>query len=233
MKKIKNRFLTLIIIGLVFVLWNVLVFTIADLKNVKGNFWCSYAFITLAFLALAGITFSFKLSNNVIFSTITPSIIFSYVYFAISFVMNTIIMIFFSEKESVKACIILNIILLILFIIVEIVGYMGFSHIKEDQQKTDAKVKNLRTLSVKVGALEYMTNDITVKREITKLKEAISYSDPMGTADTVDSENEIENKIEVIKICLAENCDTEKVLSAIKDTMSALNVRNELLRSVK
>lgn len=232
MAKIKNRFLSVIIWAIFFVLWNILVFVIPDLSTAKANFWCPYVFTAIAFILVAAIICSFKLFKSVIFSALTPFYAFAGIYMAITLIMNTVFMCF-PEGENLKASLIPNIILLLLFIASEIVAYMSYFHIKGDSEKTYAKVKSLRLLSASVNSLEFFAKDAEVKSEVKKLAEAVSYSDPMGVEKTAEVEEELKEQVEVIKNILTAGADKDAALSAIAKATSLLKMRNELLRSVK
>lgn len=232
MAKIKNRFLSVIIWAIFFVIWNVLVFVIPDLSTAKANFWCPYVFTAIAFILVAVLMCYFKLSKNVIFNVLAPVYIVAGAYMAITLIMNTIFMCF-PTGENLKASLIPNIVLLLLFVAAEIVVYMAYSHIKGDSEKTYAKVRSLRTLAVSVSSLEYLAKDSEVKSKVKALAEAVKYSDPMGVEETAEAEDELKAQIEVVKTLLNAEADKDAALSAIAKADALLKTRNELLRAVK
>lgn len=232
MAKIKNRFLSVIIWAVFFVIWNVLVLVIPDLSAAKANFWCPYVFTAIGFLLVAAIMCYFKLSKHVIFNVLTPFYIVAGAYMTITLVMNTVFMCF-PDGENLKSSLIPNVVLLLLFVAFEIIAYIAYSHIKNDSEKTYAKVRNLRTLAVSVNSLEYLAKDPEVKAKVKALAEAVTYSDPMGVEETAEAEDELKAQIEVVKTLINADADKGAALSAIAKADALLKARNELLRAVK
>ncbi len=234
MAKLQNRHLTLIVVGIAFVLFNILALVIPPALSLLGAaFWAAYAFSCVAFIAIAVAIYFIKLSKTAIFSTIFPLYLVIGVYFAAAMITNIVVMAAFAYNPSVVATIIINVVLLLLAVAAFVLIYMGVRHIKDDEAKTQAKVKNIRSLAVAVGSLEYRVADANVKKAIRELKDAISFSDPMGNESTVEVEEAFEGQIEILKSLIASSVPAEDLLTAIADARGLLQTRNETIRISK
>lgn len=232
MAKISNKYLTLIICALAFVLWNTIVLLVADLPMCKASFWCAFAFIDVAFIAVACITSLTKITRDSNFSANTPIYVFSAVYFAITFVFNLIFLIL-PSSEKILGNLIPNLILIVAYVIAVIIGYIGKKAVGTGEQMIRTKVVALRTLEVKVSALGYKAKSDAVSKMITQLKEKIHYSDPMGIDATADAEQDIKDQIDVIDSLLSSGADEAVVISAIEDAIVKVKIRNQLLSAVR
>jgi len=232
MKKISNRVLSMIVVGLIAVIFNVLVFVIKDMDNAGGNFWGGYAFTMVAFAVIAGLMFFTKLNKNAIANVFAPIYIISFVYLAITLVLNCIF-ICLDKDTNPTAMIVINVILLLVYIIIAIVIFMGMRHITNDSKKVYENVKNLKTVAIKVSSLTYLAKDADIKSKIMALKEAVDYSDPMGVEETKGVETEFEGQIDVIKMLLTSNADAEALNDAINGATALLEQRNAMLRAAK
>ena len=232
MKKLQGRYFTLIIIGIFFVLWNVLVFTIANLKEARHYFWFGYAFIFLAFLVAAGTTWLFKGGKNVTFSVLTPVYLFTIIYFIITFILNTIFMIICTGTNA-KAIVIPNVVVILLYAAIMVVAYVGMSHIKNTNAVIDEKVAALKLSAIKVGQIAAIAEDGEVISALNGLREAIEYSDPMGIPVTAALEADINFKIAEIGSAVENGDEKEIILKKINFAFNKLKERNETLRAMK
>lgn len=231
-KKLAGRYYALIIEAILFVLWNILVFTLADLKEANVFFWCGYGFTFLAFLLVAGVMFFLKADKNVIFSVLMPSYIVSGLYFVITFVMNAIYM-GIATGTNAKAVVIPNVVVLFLYIAAMVVAYIAISHIGGNNRVIDEKVAKLKTTAIAVGQIAAIATDGEVKAALAALRESVEYSDPMGVPATASMEDDLNNKIVEIKVLVEGGYEKDMILSRIAAARNKLTERNEILRASK
>lgn len=232
MKKLAGRFTALIVEGVFFLIWNILVLTLADLKEAKVFFWCGYGFTFLAFLLVAGVLFFLKSGKNVFFSVLMPAYIVSGLYFAATFVMDAIFM-GISTGTNAKAVVIPNVVVLLLYVAAMAVAYVAVSHIGENNRVIDEKVAKLKHTAIAVGQIAAIATDAEVKAALAALREGVEYSDPMGVDATAAMEDDLNNKIVEIKVLVEGGYDKEMIITRIEAARNKLNERNEILRSLK
>lgn len=231
-KKLSGRYAALIILGVLFVIWNILVWTLTNLKVANVYFYCGYGFVCLAFLLVAGVIFLTKLKKNVIFSVAFPTYIASGAYFAIIFIMNTIFMCF-PWGYNVKAIVIPNVIILLLYIAAMVIAYFALSRIGKNNDVIDQKVRTLKITAIEIGQIAAITEDSGLKKLLLELREAVEYSDPMGVDGTASLEDDFSKKIAEIRMLVEGNYEIDLTASKINAAKNKLRERNELLRSLK
>ncbi len=232
MKKLKGRYSTLIVIGVIFAIWNILVWTLADLEKAKVFFYCGYGFTFLAFLLVAGVLFFLKLNKNVIFNVLIPVYIVSAVYFAITFIMNAIYM-GISSGTNATGVVIPNIIVLLLYVAAMAAAYFAVSHIGGNNKVIEQKVAILKTTAIEIGQIAAITEDSGLKKSLLDLREAVEYSDPLGVDGTASVEEDFSKKIAEIRMLIEGNYEVNLIATKIRAAKNKLCERNELLRSLK
>lgn len=232
MKKIAGKFTSLIVVGIIFVVWNILVWTLSDLKEANVFFYCGYGFTVLAFLIVAGVPFLFRMSKNGTFNVVFPAYIVTGIYFCIAFILNMIYMII-SVKTNAKAVVIPNVIILLLYVALMFILYFAFSHIVGHNKVIDEKVYTLKRTVVEIGQIAAIAQDPEVKKQLLELKEMADYSDPLGVSGTASLENEFSNKIAEIRMLVEGAYEKDLIVNKIKMAQNKLRERNELLRAMK
>ncbi len=232
MKKISGRYISLIVVGVIFVIWNVLVWTLAKLEDANVYFYCGYAFTAIAFLLVAGVLFLFRLGKNTIFSVMMPAYIATGLYFFVTLIMNMIFMIN-TAGDNTKAVVIPNVIIVLLYLAAMAVAYFAVSHIHSNNEVIDQKVATLKRVSVDLGQIGALATDPDIKTALSKLREAVDYSDPMGNAETASLEEEFTKKVAEVRMLVENNYEKDLVLGKITAADNKLRERNEYLRTTK
>ena len=232
MTKIKDKYLGLIILGLVFVLWNAIVLILADYEAAKASFWSAFAFIDVAFILSGGLTVFIKINKHSNLAANTPMMIFSSIYFSVSFIFNLIFLLA-PSSETITWNLIPNMIFIVFFIISAIIGNRVRSSIEKGEEKVKTKVVALRTLEVKVSSMMYKTQNDLILSALKNLKEKIHYSDPMGIEETAEAEESIKDQLEIIDNLLAIKAEESNIISAIEDAIIKVKIRNDLLGAVR
>ncbi len=236
MKKALGRNLALILLGVLFAVWNILVWVCVSytvgVKEAKLFFYCSYGFITLAFLVAALGILVIRVRKNTIFSVNLPCYLAIGIYFIITFVMDTIFMCF-PRGTNVPGIVVPNVILFLLFVALFAVAYFAVAHIGGHNKEIDEKVQKLKISAIEVGQIAALAEDEEVRSALLALREAVEYSDPMGVPQTASYEEEFSKKVSEIRLLVEENCAKESVMGKIKSAKNKLTERNEILRSLK
>lgn len=232
MKNFVRRFAGLLIVAIAFVIWNILVFTIADLGKQSTFFWVGYAFIFLAFLLVAGSMFALRLKKNVTFSMAYPCYLVVGIYFAVIFIMDSIFMGFGTHSNKV-AVVVPNVILLLIFVALFILTFFGLAHIENNNKVIKEKVGGLKKTVIALDQIANRAADPAVKSELAKLSEAVNYSDPMGNAETADLEAQFDQRVSSIRLMVMDNMPEETILKAIEAASFLLEERNATLRVTK
>ena len=231
MKKIENRFLSAIIVGIVAVVYSILVFVIKDMENAGGNFWGGYLFTMLAFAVTAALFCITKLSQSKTIATQSPLIFGTLIYLGATLVIN-IIFICLNKDTKTTAMVIINVLILLAYIAYAIIMYMGMRHMGQASEKIVEKRQHIADLEVKVVSLVYAAKDEGVKRALTKLKDDVKYSGRSGSdasEPVLEAEENFTNQLAVIKSLLSEGAEAADVLDAIQEASNLLKLRNEIL----
>ena len=231
--KIKGRYNTLIIIGIMFVIWNILVLVIPkELKECGNLFWWGYAFTSIAFVAVAGSVFYLKLGKGVTFAETVPAHLVTFGYFGIALIMNIIFMII-NKGEASVAVIVANAVLLLLACALFIVANLAMNHISSNREKVQKNVRSIKLLAIKVGQIASKATDPEIKKALYELKEKIEYSDPMTVPDIEPLNDELGSKIDELDYLVGSGSDEETLKSKIASTVAKLQERNDTLRALK
>lgn len=231
MKKVSGKYLPILIEAVIFAIWNILIWTIADLKKANLFFYCGYGFTCLAFLVVA-IIFILKLNKNAIFSVMLPVYIVTAVYFLISFIMNMVFMIL-GDKTNVKAVVIPNAILVLLYIAAFGIMFYGIKHIAGNNKRIDKKVASLKMVAIEIGQIADLSSSDDVRTLLGQLREGVEYSDPLGAEETEPLEAEFKKKVAEIRMLVEGNYEQDLIANKIKEAQSKLRQRNEVLRTLK
>ncbi len=238
MKTIKGRYLALILEAILFVIWNVLVWvlsaTLANLSVANVFFWLGYVFNVIAFAAVAVVLLLVKSSKNANFSVLSPTYIFSAIFFAIVIIMNSVFIAFgFGWPAPIAAVLVPNLVLLLAYAGAVIASVMMIGRTEKLNDEIDKKYASIKGLGISVGTIAAMSEDAEVKRALLALRESIDYSDPMGRPETEDAELDLANKIDEIKFMVQSGDEKDDILKKIKNASVALTARNETLKSLK
>ena len=225
--KNKVNKLSLIIIGVIFALWNLIVFTCFKFKTARAPFWISYVFVTISFIVVAAVAMLVTMKKGDTLNTLLPFYSTTFTYLIATFVLNNIFMMF-SQISNVIVPILPNAIIIVAFVIVFVMVYMGASHIRQHGTYVAAKVSNIKEMAYSVNALTYKTSDAGVKSKLVALRDKIKISDALSGERAVEIEQEIKAQIETISSLISENVDSATIIGAIDDAYNLVKLRNGL-----
>lgn len=231
-KKLGDKTLLIIVLALGLVVFNIIFFTCSNFKEGKAAFWSAYAFITLAFIIVGVLLGLTKHNKDIPLVANVPFYKIIGLYSGISFVFN-LIFLFFPDIHPIAWNLIPNILLLIAFVAIFIFYYLASRQVTGHTKEINEKVAAMKAVEGKVSGLLYRSSDPTIKGKLQKLKDTITYSDPMGVPGTAEAEADIERQIAIIKELILDSADPSQIIAAIDEAIIQVKLRNELLLSLK
>ena len=199
-----NRILVGITVGVIFALYNILVFTFAS--EFPTVFWFAYGFTVLAFILQAiGFLVSYcrKTTPNNTFLGI-PLTLISLVYLCVQIIVGSIFMVF--SDMSLKVANVVQIIILAVYIVACSAALFAKNAVTNIDDNTKEKLLFIKLLENDVIALQEKVGDPALQTRLESLAELIKYSDPMSHPSLALIEHKITNKIDQ----LAEKAESSK-----------------------
>lgn len=214
MDKKKTVGMSLAIFGIVFAVYNLLVFLFLTPKT--GVFWISYGFMVLSFLLqLVGMYLSFKeLSVQAVFFGI-PLAQFTLFYFFAELFMSIVFMIF--QDITWKIPLVLQILLLAVYGVVAIVSVGARDAAVSAKEHVQKSAADMRMSTVDIEILRDAETDPELKTQLRRLAEAVKYSDPMTNEAVAD----VDARIKQETLALQTYCE-DKDVAAAKESCSKL-----------
>ena len=224
MNKKKTVGLSFAVFGIVFAIYNLIVFLF--LKPETPVFWMSYGFMVLAFaLQILGMYLAFKeFSVQAIFFGIPLAQFTLYYFFAELFMLF--------QNITWKIPLVLQVILLAVYAIVAIVSVFvrDASVAAKDKVQSSASVMRLNVVDIEM--LRDVAEDPELKNQLRRLAEAVRYSDPM----TNDMIADVDARIRQETMALQTYCEDNDV-DAAKESCAKLQrlyvERNKKLLATK
>ncbi|MBQ8869526.1 MAG: hypothetical protein IJ027_07440 [Oscillospiraceae bacterium] len=220
----KNKSMAYAILGIAFVLFNVIAFAIPAAKN--ATFWIAYVFTAIAFALQISIwKFAFKGTDTLKSKFLgIPLISVGITYLIIQIIAFAIFMAF-PIAPSWIAIIICSLILGVSAICL-FGTETGGEEINRVEEKVETKVFYIKSLQVDLEMLASAEPDADTKMALTKLAEKIRFSDPMSNEALAGLEAEIADKVKELK--------TTKNKSAIISVIDSLiTERNKRAKTLK
>ena len=231
--KSNTKFLSLLILAIVTVVFNGLTFLFASpLDDKLASFWTAYIFINASFIVIAVLILATKLGKNGLVAEYFPQYFATLIYFGLTFIVNLIFMLI-ESKEKATANIVINLLIIAAYLVVIIFMSMVTGHIRQNEKEIEENVFDLRMLEIRVNALSYSAKDEDVKAKIAELKEKVHFSDPMVNKTVKGVEKEIDKLVDLIEKLLSKDADKEAVLEAVQDCINKVKIRNQMLLASK
>lgn len=220
----KNKNMAYAVLGIAFVLFNVIAFAIPTTKT--STFWIAYVFTAVAFASQIAIwKFAFKGADTLKSKFLgIPLILVGITYLIIQIIVFAIFMVF----PIVPTWIAIVVCALILGIsaICLIGTETGREEINRVEEKAEKKVFYIKSLQVDVEMLASAETDSDTKAALTKLAEKIRFSDPMSSGALTDIETEISAKVKELKT--AEN--KSEIITIIDSLITERNKKAKILK---
>lgn len=220
----KNSKLGYAVLGIVFVLFNVIAFTIPTVKT--GTFWVAYAFSVVAFASQIGI---WKVALGKEDTLKSKFLDFPVVHIGIVYLIVQIIV--FAVFMAVPTLPVWSVIVVCALVpgisaICMISAEAGRGEIERVETKVKQKVFYIKSLQVDVELLANSEYDSTVKDALQKLAEKIRFSDPMSLSELEVIEKEIADKTNTLKTA----ADKLTVVTEIDALLAERNAKIKILK---
>lgn len=212
------------ILGILFVLVNVIVFAVPTAKT--GAFWVAYVFTVIAFasqIAVWKVAFGREDTLKSKFLGI-PVVHVGIVYL----IIQIIALVVFMAVPTLPAWSAIIVCALILGI--SAICMISAETAREEIERVEARVKQkvfyIRSLQVDVEMLAEAETDEQTKKGLTQLAEKIRFSDPMSSDELAALEAKIVDKVETLKTA-------PDKLAAIEELNRLLTERNKKCKLLK
>ena len=193
----KNTKRAYIILGVVFILFNVIAFAVPTDKTI--TFWIAYAFTVGAFALQMGIwNAAFKAAETLKSKFLgVPIIYVDVIYLVVQLIAFVAFMVF----PIIPSWITVIVCALILGIstICLISSDVTRDEINRVEEKVNQKVFYIRELQADVEILAEQEQNPEIKTSLTRLAEKIRYSDPMSNVALADLEARIREKVTALR----------------------------------
>lgn len=229
MNKKKTTGLSLAVFGIVFLIYNLMIFLF--MKPSTPVFWISYAFMVVAFgLQILGMYLSFKdFSVQAVFFGI-PLAQFTLFYFFAELFMSFVFMIF--QKINWRIPVFLQVLLLAVYAVVAIVSVFTRDTSVAVKDKIQSKAAAMRMDTVDVEMLRDAASDPELKNQLRRLAEAIRYSDPISNEAVADVESRIKQETFALRT-YCEDLDVENAKASCAKLQRLYVERNKKLQAMK
>lgn len=220
----KNKGMAYAVLGIFFVIFNVIAFAIPTAKT--ATFWVAYIFTLIAFVMQPFIwKFAFKDTDTLKSKFLgIPLISVGVIYLLVQIVAVAVFMAF----SFVPSWIAIVVCILILGVsAVCLIGTeTGREEINRIEHKVSKKVFYIKSLQIDVEMLAKAEVDADTKIALTNLAEKIRFSDPMSDELLAELEAKIRNKFEELKLA-------EQKATIINELTLLIEERNKKCKLLK
>ena len=214
----KRNHILLVVLGVFFVFYNIILFTISGFTGLSAAFWLSYVFMLLC-LALNAcarlILFKDRLTAKDWFFSY-PILRHGYIYLIAEFISSVLFMAI--PNANVRIAAVVQLLILLVYLVFAISCFFAKEKIEELDEKIKEKVLFIRSTMVDLQTIASLCSDITTKAMISKLSEKMRYSDPMSH----ESLSELERGI-TLEIALLRSIVEAQDFSAANEKCSAID----------
>ena len=230
-----NRFLYAAVL-ILFVFYNIALFTVCGFSDHNTTFWMSYGFVVISMIASAISTILMgKVGNN---KVQTVDWLFKWtiirhaeVYLIIELIASILFMIL-SDKLPIAIAFLVHLALLAAYSIFVISCLATGETVANIETEVQEDTKAVRMFRVDISNLIELTNNENIRNEYKKLAEKFRYSDPVSSDATIEIEDEIATKIAESAESIRSN-DIEKSLEYCDILTRLLSTRNNICKSSK
>lgn len=194
----KNKGMAYAVLGIFFVIFNVIAFAIPTAKT--ATFWVAYIFTLIAFVMQPFIwKLAFKDTDTLKSKFLgIPLISVGVIYLLVQIVVVAVFMAlsFVPSWIAIVVCILILGVSAVCLIGTE----TGREEINRVEQKVSKKVFYIKSLQIDVEMLAKAEVDADTKIALTNLAEKIRFSDPMSNEVLLEIEDKINAKVEELKV---------------------------------
>lgn len=220
--------------GIIFVVYNVVLFVLCGFVGHGVAFWISYVFMIISFADVAVISYLLKgrsvLPKDWLLGY--PILKHATIYIVIEFVLSVSFMVGDYYKWKGLIAFATQMILLAIHLVFAISCFLAKEIIEEVKEKVQTNTTDMRLLQAEVEMVAEKTSDIDIKNAFRKLAEQVRYSDPVSNEYLSKIEREIFTYITNANVCLETN-DKENALECCKKASLLLLERNKKCKALK
>ena len=230
MKK-HGSIITLISFVLVCIMLNIIIFlTLPDGRANDSEFIVAWIFaFGVNLLISVGVFFYSNVKGDFIIRL--PLVYLTWIgAFVVYLIANTIF--FYVTATTMKAIIITNVIITVLYAIFAMYLLFGLKYMASDVQHTKEKVFYIRSLAAELECCFALVSDSAVLNQLKGLADDVKYSDPMTHSSLSTCESELKNSVSKISM-YCNMGETDKIEQEIKTASNLLKYRNSQCKILK
>lgn len=227
----KNTVRLLVVDIICLVMFSVIAFTVPFKKT--GAFWLAYVFGALSIAVQLFVMYSaFNMGKDVKSKYYGfPVAKVGVFYVALQIVVSLVLM-----ALSAVCPVWVAVLVCVLLLCVSAIGFITVDAVRDEVVKQDntqhVEVKTIKSIELAAKALVSLSDDADIKKSVTKLADALKYSDPVSSPATQDLEEQIKTGISQLKE-LVKSGDIQEVSSIVKKLCELVNERNEYIKESK
>ena len=236
MRKFVESKIALIIVGLIFILFHVIFWSIAAtgdprrIEGFKAMLWLGFTFINIGFILVGAVTF-IRIRGAGNFTAAMPIFLITTGYFLVSLLMNSIFM--GVNSDNIVVPIVLNAILLILAAVLWFVAYKYFARVENLSEKQDKRMADWRILGTKVINLKGRNGDEAIEASLLKMQDDFNASSSKTVAESVAIEGEIDEALSELDAIIDDPQKNEDIVKLITKINRLLKNRNQIIMIAK
>ena len=236
MKLDKKSKILLAIVAVVFVVFNVVFFLIADSTNITNTTTIiSWVFMILgfaSFLLFSYLSESKKGIRNLVFMRFTL-LGHCVIYLVVDFILAAFFTVLGSYvKVPLAWCIIVQLVVLAIHVIIALACFFTKTTVEEISTEIRQKTSRMKGFRVEAEMLVEYCTDANAKKDFVKFAEAVRYSDPMSCDALTEVEDNLEEILSEMKHLLMSN-DIEAAQNKCKIANNILKERNRKCQMFK
>lgn len=238
MKKFLNTKTTLILVGLLAILFNLIFWVIVgvsmgDGKKMYATLWISYAMIMVALVVAGAVTF-IKPKTKSAELALAPFIFATVGYLGIAFLLNLIFMLVnTSNRGAYITDIVLNCILIIVFAAILVIAWRHFSRVDQIFEKKEERVQRYFDWNGKVSSLITLAEDDEVKAALIEFRRIVGFSSSASNEKTANEDAKLEQELNNLEFLIKSEASKEEQLKAVKFARVALDERNRAVAKAR
>lgn len=233
-KLTSKALMTLMMLAIGFITYNVVLFVICGFSNHGGAFWVSYVFMLLAFATLTISGYLLKSRNmqprDWLFGY--PVLKHCTIYIILELISSVLFMGLDYKDCPWGIAFAVQMILLAVHLVFIISCFIAKEMIEDVQTNVKVRTSKIKLLQIDVEMIAESTNNIEIKEAFVKLAEQVRYSDPMSSDALNDLEEQITYVVGQAKTSASMN-DVESSLTLCKKASLLLNERNKKCKVFK
>lgn len=227
--KINKKYL--IIVCLIFVLYNFLVMFLGGFQNHHAVYWISYAMELVSFVVIGLMLYILQRKEEKLLKVYFlgyPIIYWSAIYGGLQLLISIVFMI---VDRFTKAAVLIQVLLMAAYVVIASLCIITKEYVEDIQETRHTDTSNMKKMYADLQIISQMHLDNVLKAGVNRLMEAVRYSDTVTSAATTEIENALILKISALRAQCTSDAETSKAL--IEEITQMLTERNVLCKEYK